>query len=251
VITVIVLVVVAVLLVAAVVLWLLGGSDNERTVKESALTGVLLTKAEAGTALGTQPLIPDQDYGGAVETTWDTGAEDPCNFVIGAQRDHTGGSTAVRRQYLKSTDAEADKGKDLVLTQAVVAFPDAEAAQQYVDTIKAQWHKCVGMSFDVQDSSDPSAPSTTTWHNGAVSDSNNIVSWQVAQTGADADGWTCHKAIAARSNVVVEIEECDGKADAEFVAPLVAKISEKIDKAAQPQQSSHRHFHFFHHHRRH
>lgn len=245
------LVFVAVLLIVALVLWLLGGSDEERMVKETALTGVLLTKAEAGTVLGTGPLEPDADYGGAVENTWDTSEPDPCNFVLGAEREHANsGSTAVRRQNLRSTDADTDKGKDFSLTQAVVAFLDPAAAQRFVESTKDTWQQCVGKTFEVTMTSD-TPPTTYNWRNGDVSDSDGVVVWSITKLGSDAGGWTCHDGLTARDNVVVEVGLCDDKSDPEFVAQLVSKINEKIDKAAQPERSSHRHFHLFHHSKRH
>jgi hypothetical protein len=246
-ITVIAVAFVALLLIVALVLWLFGGSDEERLVKESALTGVLLTKPEAGTILGTGPLEPDADYGGDVESTWDTSEPDACNFVLAAEREHAdSGSTAVRRQNLRSTDADVDKGKDFGLTQAVVAFPDADAAQKFVETTKSKWQQCAGKTFQVAMTSG-TPPTTDNWRNGDVSDTDDIVSWSITKLGSDADGWTCHDGLTARDNVVVEVGLCDAEADPEFLAPLVSKISEKIDKAAQAQRSSHRHFRFFHH----
>ncbi|ORA31982.1 sensor domain-containing protein [Mycobacterium aquaticum] len=242
---------VVVMLIVALVLWLLGGSDEERIVKESALAGVLLTKPEAGTILGTAPLVADTDYGGEVESSWDTSEPDPCNFVLGAEREHAGsGSTAVRRQNLKSTDSDADKGKDFSLTQAVVAFPDADSAQKFVSTTKDKWQQCVGKTFQVTMTGD-TPPTVDSWRNGDVSDSDGVVLWSITKLGSDAGGWTCHDGLSARDNVVVEVGLCDDKSDPQFVGELAAKIGDKIDKAAQTQRSSHRHFRWFHHSRRH
>jgi hypothetical protein len=249
---VLVFVLMALVVIVALVLWLLGGSDGERIVKESALTGVLLTKPEAGTVLGTGPLVAESDYDGNVENSWNTTGEgdDSCNFSAGAEHDHKDSrAAAVRVQHLQSSDAATGQGKEFYLTQAVVAYPDADAAQRYVQNAKGRWQRCVGKTFHVARSPDAAADSRdgTNWRNGDVSDSNGILSWPNTETDPDANGWTCHKAIAPLDNVVIEIEECDGVADPEFVAPLISKISEKIAKAAQPERSSHHHFHFFHH----
>lgn len=250
-ITVLGVVFVVVMLIVALVLWLLGGSDEERIVKESALAGVLLTKAEAGTVLGTAPLVADTDYGGDVESSWDTSEPDPCNFVLGAEREHAGsGSTAVRRQNLKSTDSDADQGKDFSLTQAVVAFPDADTAQKFVSSTKDKWQQCVGKTFQVTMTGD-TPPTVDSWRNGDVADTDGVVLWSIAKLGSDAGGWTCHDGLTARDNVVVEVGLCDDKSDPQFVGQLTSKIGDKIDKAAQTQRSSHRHFHWFHHSRRH
>lgn len=226
-------------------LWFfLGSGEQNKTVKDSALQRTLLNGAEAGIILNIGALVGDPDYdNGAVQTTWDTERGfDPC--VIGdpatANWYQDTGSTAVRRQYLQSQERD-EIGPEVLFDQAVIAYPDADAARTVVQDIRDKWQQCVGK--DVTATFPDEDPSY--WHVGDVSESDGVVLSDMTQLGDDAGGWVCHFGMAPRHNVVVEIQVCSATVNADSVGQLVAELSQKVDTAAESHGSRHRHLRFW------
>ncbi|MFV8050297.1 sensor domain-containing protein [Mycobacterium sp. 48b] len=222
--------IVVVVIVAALVLF--GGfGEKTKTVGDSALADALLTEEEAGKVLHVGALVGNPDDGdGRVQsalTTRDPG--DTCSIgTPGTERDHKGsGSTAVRLQYLQSPDDSRD-GPSAYFDQAVVAFPDADAAQQFIQKTKMKFEQCAGKiveSTDVDGSTDQ-------WRNGDISDSDGALSSSTDELD-DPGGWMCRYAVASRHNAVAEIQLCADNADAATLGQLLSEITDKIDKAAR------------------
>ncbi|MEV0674044.1 sensor domain-containing protein [Mycobacterium sp. NPDC050441] len=241
------LVLVVLVLLGAGLWYFLGSGGQTKTVKDSALQRTLLNGADAGIILQVGALVGDPEYdNGAVQTTWDTERGlDQC--VIGdpatANWYQDTGSTAVRRQFLQSQERD-EIGPVVMFDQAVIAYPDADAARAVVHDIRDKWQQCVGK--DVSQTFPDEDPML--WHVGDVSESDGVVLSYLTQLGDDADGWVCHFGMAPRRNVVVEIQVCSATASADSVEQLVAKVSEKVDAAAESHGSRHRHFRFWRHH---
>src|SRR5205807_834695 len=110
---------------------------------------------------------PDQVY--SQMTPQRAVVDDDCNHGIPAMaKDHEGsGWQAVRQQYLATQNTES--AQDVrSLKQAVVNFPDATAAQQFVETSKAAWQRCANRSVNLKVAGDTTVTSDY-WDSGEVS----------------------------------------------------------------------------------
>jgi hypothetical protein len=229
---------------SAIVLWPLSTGDSGSQsasappppaptvpVPVSAMDGLLLTRAEASTILGTGPLAgregrSDEVYTQMVPQT--AVVDDDCNLGIPAlSKNHEGsGWEAVRRQYLATQDS-ADASANRALIQAVVNFPDASTAQQFVESSKAAWQRCANRSIDLKRLTDTSAPSQY-WKTGELSDSDGGI--RMSWTREGGDGWYCHDSMTPRNNVVIELELC-GRSSSAPLDDVNAHISENIEAA--------------------
>lgn len=232
-------------IVAAVVLLVLGGGaalvvlwpDKEHPVETSALSGVLLSKAEAGEILGTGPLVklPDEDdkvFEG-FENSPATVVDEACH--VGGPDDekaHDGsGWTDVRVQYLQvpPTDGNTDEdgNTDTQIIQSVVAYPDSGSAADYVTSTKPKWEKCADRTVNLRLADSPDDPDDM-WEVGAVTEHDGTLTWPSSSAEA---GLTCVEAMAARANLVIEVEDCHKTGDKDSTDAMIAKIGEKIDQA--------------------
>lgn len=240
----VILAVVVCLLLVAGVMFFLGSGEDSKTVKDSSLQRTLLDRAEAGNILGVGVLVGDPNYdNGAIQSTFDTErGNDPC--VIGdpatAGWYQDTGSTAVRRQFLQSSEGN-DAGADVMFDQAVIAYADADAARAVVQNIRDKWQQCVGKDVSQTMPGEDPWP----WHIGDISESDGVVLGYATDLSEDANGWVCRFGMAPRHNVVAEVQVCSATADAGSVGKLMAKMSEKIDTAAEANGSRHRHFRFW------
>lgn len=236
-------IVVCALLVAGL-MFFLGSGEQTKTVKDSALQRTLLTAAEAGNILGVGEMVGDPEYGnGAVQTTWDTErGNDDCVIgdpaTAGWYKDT--GSTAVRRQYLQSTEG-TEFGPDAMFDQAVIAYPDTDAARKVVEDTRDKWQQCVGKDV----TQDAAGEDPWPWHIGEVSESDGVILGYATDRSDDAGGWVCHFGMAPRHNVIVQVQVCSTTANADSVGQLVAKISQKVEIAAESHKSRKRHFRFW------
>lgn len=228
---VLVLIVVTLLVIGGVAAYLLW-PRADAPVKQSALSGLLLTRQEAGEILGT-PMVGDSRYGDEIFEAMKDEAREMVDqaCVIGAPDDviaHDGsGWTDVRVQYLQAAVKDADADPDVHLLQSVVAYPDSEAAARYVSSTKAKWEGCANRTVNQQDK-DATDDSDDLWKNGAVSEHDGMVIWPVSEVST---GWICTDLMVARANLVIEVEGC-GTADKTSPTQAVgAKIIEKIDGA--------------------
>ena len=90
-----------------------------------------------------------------------------------------------------------------IADQTVIAYPTAEAAAKVVANQFAQWSACSGRTV----TSTPPPPRTPRLFTfGAVTNTGGILS--MTQTSVDNATWGCQRALAARSNVVIDIRAC-------------------------------------------
>lgn len=238
-------------IVAAVILLVVGAGvaavlllwpKKEKPVKTSALSGVPLSKAEAGQVLGTGPMVP---WPGAEDKVFTEFERDPVKVVdqdcaIGFPDDkdaHDGsGWTDVRVQYLQippaGDNADSDGNTDTQIIQSVVAYPDVDAAAKYVATTKPKWEKCANKEVNLT-STDSSDQSDNIWKNGPVSERDGVVIWSSTSTTSPQ---TCVEAMAARANLVIEVEDCYKTGGQDSSSALVSKIAEKINQAPRDKK---------------
>jgi eukaryotic-like serine/threonine-protein kinase len=106
--------------------------------------------------------------------------------------------SAVRRKDLSAGD-----GPDVFLvSQAVVVFPDADAARRALDAQIPQWSACVGRTVTARVEGKP--PDQTTF--GAVTNSGATLSMIQIRDGIADSG--CQRAMTALENAVIDVDAC-------------------------------------------
>jgi serine/threonine-protein kinase len=149
--------------------------------------------AHMGKGTGVSALIPDNKRE-IVEadcvSAWNAG-----QHSVYAGTGETGAYSETLRADEKPLRHTAD--------QAVVAYPTAEAAGKVVANQFAQWTACSGRTV----TSTPPPPRTPRLFTfGPVTNTGGILS--MTQTSVDNAIWGCQRALAARSNVVIDIRAC-------------------------------------------
>lgn len=114
---------------------------------------------------------------------------------------------------------------DRLVDQAAVAFPDAAAAAEFVNTRVAQWHECANKVLMLHPPDKPEAafvsPGPTTAYGVGV--------FPRTQEGTD---FGCSHGLAARSNVVADVLACSPDQDPlnDQVASIVNKMLGTIQR---------------------
>ncbi len=136
--------------------------------------------------------------------------------AVQAQVYEGSGFTAVRDQTLNDGDNFTHFAE-----QAVVLFPSAKQAAAFVTASAQQWPACHEYTH---------TQSGSLWRAGPISNANGIVSITATQQNANEPGWACGRALAARNNVVVDVNTCSANP-----ADSAVNIANQIAARVQPQ----------------
>jgi hypothetical protein len=126
------------------------------------------------------------------------------------------GFTAERDQTLQ----EGDNFTHFV-EQAVVLFPSATQADAFVAASAQQWGTCHQYTH---------IQSGSVWTVGPISNANGTLSTTATQQNAKAPGWACGHALAARNNVVIDVNTCSANP-----ADSAVSIANQVAARVQPQ----------------
>ena len=105
--------------------------------------------------------------------------------------------------------------------QAVVLFPTAKQASAFVTASAQQWAACHEYTH---------TQSGSRWTAGAISNASGILSTTATQQNPKEGGWACGRALAARNNVVIDVNTCSANP-----ADSAVNIANQIAARVQPQ----------------
>ncbi len=127
------------------------------------------------------------------------------------------GWVALQGQYLR------EPGDDWrhAVTQAVVSFPNTEAAAGFAAKQAEDWAKCTGKPLTVTTATAGSA----TWSVGTVTSRDGVLSVVLTEEGAE--GWACQRAMIARNNVVIDTRSC-GFNTIDQAAAIAKEIADRV-----------------------
>lgn len=190
------------------------------TLEESDLDGVLLSTSTLEGILGTSGLkvIVDTDQ---MQDQSDAVVDSNClGAAYGAQEPvyADSGWTAVRDQVVR----EPGEHNEHWLEQAVVLYPSADEAKQFLDKSQSDWANCKGTLFTFSDDDE-----LQTWNVTDVTEDGSTISQMSTPSSSSAGG--CHHAMAVGANVIVETWACGESVTDEAVTiakDIVAKIEE-------------------------
>jgi hypothetical protein len=185
---------------------------------DTALPGLLLSPDEANAAMGANGMAVARTR---FEMSDDSATMQPreCLAIDGsaqAQIYAGSGFTAERDEALQDGDNFTH-----FVEQAVVLFPTAKQAEAFFTASAQQWGACHEYTH---------IQSGSQWVVGPISNTNGVLSTTATQQNAKPPGWVCGRALAARNNVVVDVNTCSANP-----ADSAVNIANQIAARVQPQ----------------
>ena len=105
------------------------------------------------------------------------------------------------------------------LKQAVVLFPIAEKAGDFVDASAQEWTTCHEYTHTQTESQ---------WSVGQIVNANDTLSTTATMQNAAAPGWGCARALRVRNNVVIDINTCSAD-PGDSAVKIADEIATKVD----------------------
>ena len=193
-------------------------STTPPALLDTALPGLLLSPEEVNTVMGATEMTVTRTR---FEMSDDSATMEPreCLAVDGSAQAQVyagSGFTAVRDQTLQDGDNFTHFAE-----QAVVLFPSAKQASAFLTASAQQWPACHEYTH---------TQSGSLWSAGPISNANGILSITATQQNSKEGGWACGRALAARNNVVIDVNTCSGNP-----ADSAVNIANQIAARVQPQ----------------
>jgi hypothetical protein len=182
---------------------------------DTALPGLLLSPDQVNTAMGATGMTVTETHF-AMSDDSATMAPKECLAVDGsaqAQVYDGSGYTAVRDQSLQEGDNFTHYVK-----QALVLFPFAKQAGAFFTASAQQWPACRQYTH---------TQSGSLWAVGPISNTNGTLSTTATQQNANAPGWGCGRALAARNNVLIDVNTCSAS-PADSAVNIATQIAAKV-----------------------
>lgn len=167
-----------------------------RPLVERELSGLLLAPEQVNVAMGATAMAVTSAQTSMSDNSA-TMAPQECLAIDGAAEAPVyteSGFWAERDQSMNDGDKFTH-----YLKQAVVMFPRAELAEAFVDASAQQWSTCHEYTH---------TQSGSQWVVGPIAHENGVLSTIATQRDAAAPGWGCGRALAARNNIVIDVNTC-------------------------------------------
>jgi hypothetical protein len=198
------------------------GNDDGGNGGGAGLAGALLSAAQASSAAGLSGLRQVATSDHLMDNSDDVSPVSCISSYAPAQAAAYSSVTpqAVAQRLLR------DAGKNHVITEAVVTMAGKQDALAQMKASVASWKRCAGQTI-TQTPADGSGQ-TRQWTNDKprINDDRTVVS--MSQTAGDGVS-TCERAMAAFSNVVIDVMACaKGSTDGQAVA-VVNAIADKAN----------------------
>ena len=188
-------------------------SDN--AVAEGALKGFLLSPEQINTAMGATDMTVTKSR---VAMSDDSATMEPkeCLPIDGSAQ----AQTYAGSNFMAELDQTLQEGDNFThfAEQAVVLFPSAKQADAFFTASAQQWPACHQYTH---------IQSKTQWTVGAISNTNGTLSTTATQQNANAPGWGCGRALAARNNVVIDVTTCSAN-PADSAVTIANQIAAKV-----------------------
>lgn len=185
---------------------------------DTALPGLMLSADEANAVMGSNGMTITRTR---FEMSDDSATMQPreCLAIDGSAQAqvYAGSGFSAERD---ETMQEGDNFTHFV-EQAVVLFPTAKQADAFVAASAQQWGTCHQYTH---------IQSGSMWTVGPISNANGILSTTATQQNAKAPGWACGHALAARNNVVIDVNTCSANP-----ADSAVNIANQVAARVQPQ----------------
>jgi PknH-like extracellular domain len=184
-------------------------------IAEAALDGLLLSADQINTAMGATGMTVTKTHTSMSDDSA-TMAPKECLAIDGAAQAQVyagSGYSAERDQTLQ----EGDNFTHYV-EQALVLFPTAQQASAFFTASAQAWPACHQYTHTQTGSH---------WAMGPISNTNGVLSTTATQLDAKPPGWGCGRALAARNNVVVDVNTCSAN-PADSAVNIANQIAAKV-----------------------
>jgi eukaryotic-like serine/threonine-protein kinase len=189
-------------------------------VPTSALKGLLLTSSEIPGNLAGDTVVLSQDKpdllddSGTIDANDCLGAWAPAQGPVYANSGYSGAAVQIFRALNKQ---QWQAG----VIQAAVSFPAPAQAQQFVSGQALQWSSCAGRKVVI---APPGTPAQT-WTFGEVKNAGSTMTLDASLDG----GGSCQRALAARGNVVIDVQACHAD-PSDQAGEMISAISAKVPR---------------------
>lgn len=183
------------------------GPDTTALVKNDELMQLLPTSGELADLMGRPALVLQDAFGNVRSARKTTLSEPKClGVVFGVLENDYRASGYSATFGLLGDDADTPFSPDVVV--GVTTFGDAAEAKRFVDERSATWRNCTDRPLTERvvpnDSSEPEP--TFTWVAAKPAVHEGIPT--VTRTLEGGRGFGCARTLAARSNVVADVDVC-------------------------------------------
>lgn len=171
-------------------------------LNSTALSGLLLSPERVAGMVGAAELVQESFADSVIDDSEKLLQKDCIGVMAPAQHlvYADAGWTGVRSQALRN----AGEGPRIyAVIQAVISFPDAEAAKKLFADQQSQWASCSGRTLTL---TFPAPPTPQLWTAGTPADMDGAM--VMTQTLKDGGGMQCQRALAVRNNVAVDVSAC-------------------------------------------
>ena len=169
-------------------------------VAPAGLDSILLSADQINALMGASAMQPGAIGRAMVNPTFTLSNPD-CSGTLTVAEDpvYAGrGFTAVREQRLQ----EAGDAREHLVGQAAATFLSADQAGAFVKSSAAKWKACTGQTVT---QTEPGK--TVQWIIGNLTGADPRIV-QVHTQDDPANGWHCHHALSAVSNVILDVDAC-------------------------------------------
>jgi serine/threonine-protein kinase len=215
--------IVLVVIVAGVGIWLVVRPKPEppaaAPLPPERLNGLLLGPPDINAAMGSSTMQPGKPITSMDSSSVKVSVADCQGALYTTQEAVYAGTGYSAVNGLVSS--EPGDNYDHWVNQAVVLFPSADKAKNFLQASAEKWRGCAGKTVSVTNKS-----KTYRWTFAQVQGSPPKVT--VMDTQEAADGWECQRAMSVANNVIVDINAC-GYHISDQGAQIADKITAKID----------------------
>lgn len=202
---------------------LAGPSELVAPTTVATLPALLLPAAGVGTAIGHEVVVTRE-----VSTVWaDSGhLPDGCLAIAGAAQKNAyanSGWTAVHGQVLR--DPPGASTWSHLAVQAVVLFPTAQAASDFLTRSRDDWSGCANRELTYVEQPAPDQ----VWSVGPASTDHDLLT--VSRVQRSPEQWSCQRALTVRGTVAVDVEACNLNGATSAAAEIATAIGDRLPAA--------------------
>jgi eukaryotic-like serine/threonine-protein kinase len=171
-------------------------------LNSTALSGLLLSPERVAGMVGAAKLVQESFADSVIDDSEKLLQKDCIGVMAPAQHlvYADTGWTGVRSQALRNA---GDGPRIYAVIQAVISFPNAEAAKKLLADQQSQWASCSGRTLTL---TFPTPPTPQLWAAGTPADVDGAMT--MTQTLKDGGGMQCQRALTVRNNVAIDVSAC-------------------------------------------
>lgn len=184
------------------------------------LPALLLSASRVGSVIGHDVVVTRE-----VSTAWSDNGHlpDGCLAIAGAAQENVyanTGWTAMHGQVLR--DPPGGPSWSHLAVQAVVLFPSAQAASDFLATSRDEWAGCANRELTYVEQPAPDQ----VWSVGPARLDHDVLT--VSRIQRSPERWSCQRALTVRGTVAVDVEACNLNGTTSAAAAIATAIGDRL-----------------------